>query len=274
MRSTNYVIHEALQPYIQAIIFNEIEIEQDGQQVDLFPVGHAVLSFSLDKLPLYFKDKLIGSFYNMTGQLTQHFSMKALKGHYYTVMVLLKPYGAYRFFKQNQSNYQNHYFDIKLLDADFHKKAMKLDFYKSPDAYVCEIENWLLELLSKKTVDYKFLKVKECVDKILSENGKGKLSFHLDDYGLTKISMERHFKEIVGLLPKQFISITRFNHAYFCITQSTLKNWHDVVSEFNYFDQSHFIKEFKRYCGFTPSQLHQSLYSIAGHVKNLELQKE
>lgn len=97
------------------------------------------------------------------------------------------------------------------------------------------------------------------------------LSAHFSAYCQSKISMERHFKEIVGLLPKQFLTITRFNHAYFKIVQSSEKEWFDVVSEFNYFDQSHFIKEFKRYSGFTPSQLHQSLYSIAGHVKELEL---
>jgi len=273
MHSSVYNIHSALQPYVQGIIFNEIEIEQDGQQVDLFPVGHAVLSFSLDKLPLYFKDELISSFYNMTGQLTQHFRMRAVKGNYRTIMVLLKPYGAYRFFQIPQNPFQNHYFDIHSITPSFKTVSEQLDCTDDPDVFVHLITEWLIALFSAPFQDEKFNKVKACVDKMLDERGNGMLHEHMINYGQVKISMERHFKEVVGILPKQFVSITRFNHAYHYIKQNANRNWMDVVAAFNYFDQSHFIKEFKRYSGFTPSQLHQSLYSIAGHVKEIELKE-
>jgi len=271
MHSNVYAVHPELRAYVQGIIFNEIEIEQDGQQVDLFPVGHAVLSFSIDKLPLYFKDELIDSFYNMTGQLTQHFRMRAVKKHYRTVMVLLKPYGAYRFFQIPQNPFQNHYFDIHSLSPSFTAVSEQLDRTDNPDVFVQLITEWLVELISTSFRDEKFNKIKACVDKILDEKGNGMLNEHLINYGQVKISMERHFKEVVGLLPKSFSSITRFNNAYHYIIQNANKNWLDVVSEFNYFDQAHFIKEFKRFSGFTPSQLHRSSYSIAGHVKEIEL---
>lgn len=253
------------------MIFNEIEIEEDGQQVDLFPVGHAVLSFSLDKLPLYFKDELITSFYNMTGQLTQHYRMRSVKGRYQTIMVLLKPCAAYRLFGASQETYINHYFPILSLDAQFLTFEKALDKCKQANEAFQLIEDWLLQRFLAGRDTHKYLNVALACDKMLADKGQGRLSDYLSHFSQSKITIERHFKEVLGLNPKQFLTIARFNHAYHYIISRKYMQWIDVVAEFGYFDQAHFIKEFKRYCGFTPSQLHQSLYSIAGHVKELEL---
>jgi AraC-like DNA-binding protein len=66
--------------------------------------------------------------------------------------------------------------------------------------------------------------------------------------GYSKRYLDMLFKEHLGISPKTFATITRFQHFYKS-SAGRIENIYDV-----YYDQAHFIKEFKRYTGYTPHQ--------------------
>ncbi|MEL6812727.1 MAG: AraC family transcriptional regulator [Bacteroidota bacterium] len=68
-------------------------------------------------------------------------------------------------------------------------------------------------------------------------------------------TLERYFKKETGLTPKKFQSLQRYKQVAreICTTRNT--DWQYYVTEYDYFDQSHFIKEIKRYTSLTPTQL-------------------
>lgn len=68
-------------------------------------------------------------------------------------------------------------------------------------------------------------------------------------------TLERYFKKDTGLSPKKFQSLRRCKQVVheICVTQNT--DWMHYVQDSGYYDQSHFIKEVKRFTSFTPSQL-------------------
>ncbi|MFC4636118.1 helix-turn-helix domain-containing protein [Dokdonia ponticola] len=71
-------------------------------------------------------------------------------------------------------------------------------------------------------------------------------------------TLERHFKRDTGLTPKKFQSLQRYKQAIreLCTTQNA--DWQHYIEAYGYYDQSHFIKEIKRYTSFTPAQLLQT----------------
>lgn len=71
-------------------------------------------------------------------------------------------------------------------------------------------------------------------------------------------TLERHFKKDTGLSPKQYQSIQRYKLAVEEIYDTRNTDWMHYVHKYGYFDQSHFIKEIKRFTTFTPSQLIQT----------------
>ena len=73
--------------------------------------------------------------------------------------------------------------------------------------------------------------------------------------GLSYSTLERRFKNETGISPKQFLLLNRFKQALSVIDPSSKKDWFDLVVDFGYHDQNHFIKEIKRFSGFTPNQL-------------------
>lgn len=70
-------------------------------------------------------------------------------------------------------------------------------------------------------------------------------------------NFERRFTEQVGVPPKLFTKLVRFNEAMIAKLIAPEKNWTSIAYEYGYFDQMHFIKEFKQFTGFTPTQFSQ-----------------
>ncbi|MEN7550220.1 helix-turn-helix transcriptional regulator [Rapidithrix thailandica] len=75
-----------------------------------------------------------------------------------------------------------------------------------------------------------------------------------DQFKLSERSFERKFNQYVGISPKLYARVCRFQAA---LTQ--LKNQHfvklsDIAFDNGYADQSHFIREFKEFTGYSPLQ--------------------
>jgi len=62
------------------------------------------------------------------------------------------------------------------------------------------------------------------------------------------------FKNYVGLNPKSYQRIVRFNEILPLIMAKKSIAWDDVCADCFYYDQSHFIKEFKAFCGYSPRE--------------------
>lgn len=62
------------------------------------------------------------------------------------------------------------------------------------------------------------------------------------------------FKKHVGVSPKNFLKIIRFQKVIAEIEHNQFINWPSLAVECGYYDQSHFIADFKTFSGFTPTE--------------------
>lgn len=62
------------------------------------------------------------------------------------------------------------------------------------------------------------------------------------------------FKQKVGLNPKSYQRIIRFNEILPQIMEKKSIAWNTICSDCGYYDQSHFIKEFKQFSGYNPKE--------------------
>jgi len=79
----------------------------------------------------------------------------------------------------------------------------------------------------------------------------------VDNYPKTQKHLIDQFKKYVGLTPKKYQRILRFNEILQQIHQSEKIEWSQVAYQCEYADQSHFIKEFKHFSGFNPQKFIQ-----------------
>ncbi|WP_317206812.1 helix-turn-helix domain-containing protein [Hymenobacter sp. BT770] len=74
---------------------------------------------------------------------------------------------------------------------------------------------------------------------------------------LSRRQLERRFREAVGVSPKLFAEISRFARVFELLKEQPQTNWHDLAQACGYFDQAHFIREFRRFTEETPAAFFQ-----------------
>lgn len=77
--------------------------------------------------------------------------------------------------------------------------------------------------------------------------------------GYTPKYLNRLFKNTTGYTISNFKRIKRFEKTINDLKNDTNSNWQDLIHKYNYYDQSHFIKEFKHFAGMTPEILVKKL---------------
>jgi AraC-like DNA-binding protein len=71
-------------------------------------------------------------------------------------------------------------------------------------------------------------------------------------FGLSARTVQRLFQRYVGVSPKWVLGRYRLHEAAARLAEGTAGTWTDVAVELGYFDQSHFIRDFRRAVGMTP----------------------
>lgn len=66
-------------------------------------------------------------------------------------------------------------------------------------------------------------------------------------------NFERKCKERLGMPAKMYARIARFNKAYKMLETRPIVSWTDLTYELGYYDQTHFIKDFKEFARLTPT---------------------
>ncbi len=71
--------------------------------------------------------------------------------------------------------------------------------------------------------------------------------------------IQRMFRQYVGIPPKLYSNIIRHYKARMILCSRPHLNLTELAYELGYYDQSHFIKQFKRFLGFAPTQIINNL---------------
>jgi AraC-like DNA-binding protein len=78
------------------------------------------------------------------------------------------------------------------------------------------------------------------------------------------------FKSEVGMTPKMFDRILRFQRVIVAVRNNDTPDWTKIATEFGYFDQSHLIRDFHAFSGFSPENYAarlRKLRMLGSHVK-------
>lgn len=117
---------------------------------------------------------------------------------------------------------------------------------------IAVIEKFLLNKLSEQKMINKI--VKSTVDYLLATNGDTSISTIFKNEPSKRRQLERNFKKQVGISPKQLGKVLRFQAALKMLLNQQSETFTDIAYKNGYFDQAHFIKDFKEFTGITPKE--------------------
>ncbi len=87
-----------------------------------------------------------------------------------------------------------------------------------------------------------------------------------DKSGYSQKHLIKLFKDGVGVTPKEFLKVIRFQKAIETIEQQKTINWTSVALDCGFYDQSHFIADFKFFSGFTPTQYIKQRGAVLNYI--------
>jgi AraC-like DNA-binding protein len=167
------------------------------------------------------------------------------------VVAVLRPDALYRLTGIPQREITNRTLDgEELFGALAREWQQRLADAASPEDRLREIEQTLRRLLqrvarSDSTFDH-------ALKRIRRSDGRVRVDRLARELGWSRKRIARAFGERVGLSPKRLSGILRFHTVYNHITRTPVERRDDRLIYDYYFDQSHFLKDFKRYAGITP----------------------
>jgi AraC-like DNA-binding protein len=170
-----------------------------------------------------------------------------------TIGIELSALGAYRFLKIRMNDLRNQLFYLRDLLG---KQAMQLE-ERMEDAGMPEekaglLQEFLLNRYLQTDTDPLF---EYCIIQINNRQG------HLAVRELERITgyssrwLNMKFEEKLGLSPKMLSSIIRFQQYYQAFITDPIQFFKTKDYYTQYFDESHFIKDFKRFTGLAPTKL-------------------
>ena len=178
-----------------------------------------------------------------------------------TMIVEFNPLGAYRLFHLSYAEITN---QIVVLPDLIGNRADQLQS-RLADATTLNgklqlLQTFLLNRLGKSAPDpiYDF-----CIDRISDTKGLITVSQLEKETGYSSRWLHKKFLEHLGTGPKNLSEIVRFKQFYE-VFSTGVKLQHLKDHIYNYYhDQSHFIRAFKRFTGFTPTDLQNSANELA-----------
>ncbi|SHL87752.1 helix-turn-helix domain-containing protein [Mucilaginibacter sp. OK098] len=110
------------------------------------------------------------------------------------------------------------------------------------------------DFLSKRAAVNQVDTIKYFVDQVIKSTGQVDISSMQRESGLSVKQFERRFKAVAGFPPKYFARIARFQGIKDRYSSSQFQSMTSLAYSCNYYDQSHFNREFKEFSGVQPLQ--------------------
>lgn len=162
------------------------------------------------------------------------------------------PLGFYPLIKEPLSKFANNIVTIDQIIPAFKNIAEHMAEIESSQQRIAIIEELLLnnidfDLLPDRSYD-------TLIKDFLSHGDTLNIKDYCKNHFHNQRTVERFFKKHIGITPKAFLMNTKFQKSIKRLRANKLDSLAQIGYEFNYYDQTHFIKSFKSFMGNTPAK--------------------
>ncbi len=252
----NHTLSTPLKRHVEAIFHFE-NFVPDHSIERVIPTGHVFMLFELDGM-------LRHTFDNESLAPNAEFRQAWISGvnrHYISIsahensemfVIQFKPGGAHPYIDVPVSDWTDRVIPAEeVLGGELLQLREQIASAETSEDKFDAAEQWLMRRFDDSRTPPESLL--EFVDQLQTEPAS-KYTAITDGYPNSQKHLIDQFKQYIGLTPKQFQRIARFNDILGRIQQQDNISWSEVAYQCGFSDQSHFIKEFKTFSGFNPQE--------------------
>lgn len=254
MQYETYPPHPDLETIVKCYWTLEVPKQEHTQRQLILPDGCVDMCFILgDDIKRYTteRDFILQPRAMLLGQITDQFYIEPT-GYVNTFAVRFYPYGFANLVDVPLSDLSNRETPLSVLFGAVKAGELSQEMIEAGDTAqrIALVERFLLErLCDGNTIDHI---VKSTVDMMLSTKGSLSINVILENDASRRRQLERRFRQQVGMSPKQLSKVIRLQAILQMLLNQTAGSLTAVAYEGAYYDQAHFIRDFKEFTGITP----------------------
>lgn len=194
------------------------------------------------------------------GVVTGRFT-RILEGEGKVLGVKFRAGGFYPFYRKPVAGFMDRQLPFSDLFEKEKPTALASDILKPQEekAMAQRAETFLLQYLPER--DPKIEELSNIVDTIQYDASIIKVDDISEQFKIGKRTLQRLFRKYVGVNPKWVIQRYWLHEAAEKMANGGAENWPDLALELGYYDQAHFIRDFKSVVGQTPADYAGTLRS-------------
>jgi len=254
MKFDRHLPTERLKPYIKYFVVSECGLESEYK---VFPTPGLVIGFQYKGKLSTIRDNTESmlSSAGITG-ISDSYKVFKNSANIGTILVFFTEIGFTHF----ASHPANELFNLSISLQDIFEKDKvteieeKLTNAGTDKQRTKIVEQFLIAQLKEIETDKL---VVEAVKLIYQSRGNIRIRELNDTLNISQSPFEKRFRKVVGTTAKKFASIIRFNSVL--SDMDNVRSLTGICYENGFFDQSHFIKDFKQFTGNTPESFKRFL---------------
>ena len=262
--------HQLLFPYVECYYVWESDMElYTPMLIESPPSGFCSMVFNYAS-PYHIQNEKYESLRVPTafigGQSIKRYHLK-ISGKIGMAGIVFKPSGLASLFNLPMHEFvEERYAIADVLNKETDDLHEKIALAKSASCKVQLLENFLLHQIEKKhlqadPLDYSCLK-------IIHQKGVIKINSLLEEVFMSRRQFERRFLKKTGLSPKYYARIFRFSKVCWDLISSKERNFQVIIGKGQYFDQSHFIKDFQEFMNTAPTDYYKHNTELSNFLKS------
>lgn len=187
------------------------------------------------------------------GQITEAFDVEP-EGRVDSFATRFHPYGASAFLNVPLKQLMNKETPLAEVFGPGVSSELQRDVLTARDTEerIAVVERFLLERMKARR--FKEDLVRRTVDLMLQTGGSTPIASLADHDPARRRKMERMFNERIGTSPKQLSKVIRLQTALRRMLDAKAQDLTGIAYESEFYDQAHFIKDFKEFAGVSPGE--------------------
>lgn len=249
-----------LKPYVDKYVFFENEPGIEASSARPIPNGNFILVVNYNRDGIHLKFPKSKEICKKRAYIRGYSTYNVNESPYVvpddnlqSFGIEFNPLGFYYIFNIPQAEFSNQIIDLvdvfgkegsqyveKLLEAACHQEMVRIteDFL---------ITHLLKNIRQSRDIDYS-------IGLIKTNHGLISISKLCEELNIGRRTLERYFQYQIGISPKALSRILRFNYCHRLFLKNPLIDWQEIVYKCGYYDQAHFIRDFKEITGDAPNQ--------------------
>jgi AraC-like DNA-binding protein len=183
-------------------------------------------------------------------------------GNLRLIFCIFRPFGFYRLFKVPIHLLNNNVVPLEIFlgkrTREFKERILSAPLDEDK---IREVDEFFVSLAQKSSNPHRS-GAEYAQDQMLQRNGLVNIDGLSRQANISRRSLERHFLAHVGMPPKYYSRVLRFNYAFGLKRANPALDWFDIIFDCGYFDQTHFIKDFKHFTGEPPVAFYSKPHPI------------